>query len=94
MHLQNTHRFLVEMSEDAFNVRLNKVKPTLVLVFFLRPHHISIGVLLNFITNEIKWERTQLLNASDGHLFIETTSIALLDELVVDFASAENLTLN
>ena len=93
-HLQDTHIFLVEMFEHALQVGKDKVEPALVLVLLLRPHHIGVGILQQFITDEIKRKRTQLLNASNGHLVIESTGITFLDEFIVHFARTENLTLN
>lgn len=87
------HSFvLLQISQHTLNVGVNMIPPALIFVLFLGPQNICIGVLLNFITNEIKWEGAKLFNAGYSNGAFKTAACTLLEEFVVNFASTENLT--
>ena len=75
-------------------MRLDVWPVALVLVLLLRPHDLGVRVLLDLLGDQIPRERVQLLDSRDRHLVVQVTGRALLVQLIVDLATAQNQTLH
>lgn len=69
---------------------LDKRPDAHVLVLFLGPLQLGVGVLVDLVADQVERERANLLDAGDGHGAVQSAILAGLLQLVVDLAGAEN----
>ena len=82
--------FIACLLHGRVETRLDKRPGAKVLVFLLDPNKFSVGVLGDFITDQIEWEGAELFNTSNCHLAVHATFFPGLFQLVVDFTRAED----
>merc|ERR1719295_1598146 len=58
-------------------------------VLFLYPEQLSIAILISNLLHNVKREGTDLLNRVNSYLVFQTSFSSFLDQVIVDFSSAE-----